>query len=54
MEIELRRTEWAGHVARVGKNRSLQGFKRDSVNERDLLKIPEIDGSVILRWICKK
>lgn len=44
----------AGHVARVWENRCLQGFKWGNLNERDRLEIPEIDGRLISRWICKE
>jgi len=54
MVIELRKIKWAGHVARIWENRSLQRFKWDNLNERDRLEISEIDGRVILSWICKK
>jgi len=51
--IKSRRMIWAGHVARIGERRGVYRVLVRNLRERDHLD-PGIDGSIILRWICRK
>jgi len=44
----------AGHVVRMGRGEACTGFWWGNMKERDHLGDSGIDGSIILRWICKK
>jgi len=45
---------WAGHVARMGRGEVCTGFGRGNRRERDQWGDPDVDGWIILRWICGK
>jgi hypothetical protein len=45
---------WAGHVARVGGGDVHVGFWWGNLRERDHLENPDVDGTIILKWIFKK
>jgi len=44
----------AGHVARMGRLEVFTGFWWGNLRGRDSLEDPDIDGSVIFRWIFGK
>jgi len=48
------RIRWAGHVARMGQERCIQGFGGGKLRERDHLGDPDVDGRIILRWIFRR
>jgi hypothetical protein len=52
--IKSRRTRWAGHVARMGREEVHTGFWWGNLKERDHLEDGGVDGRIILRWIFKK
>jgi hypothetical protein len=52
--IKSRKVRWAGHVARMGEQRHIQGFGGGNLRERDHLENSRLDGRVILRWIFRK
>jgi len=45
---------WAGHVARMGEQRRIQGFGGENLRERDQLGDPGVDRRIILKWIIRK
>jgi hypothetical protein len=52
--ITSRRSRWAEHVARNGREEVYAGFWWGILRERDLLEDEGVDGSIILRWIFRK
>ena len=52
--IKSRRMRWAGHVARMGERRGLCRVLVGRPEGKSHLEEPDIDGSIILRWISKK
>ena len=52
--VKSRRMRWAGHVARMGEGRVCTGFWWGNRMERDHWGDPDVDGRIILRWICRK
>jgi hypothetical protein len=51
--IKSRRTRWARHVARMGRNVHT-GFWWGNLKERDHLEEPGVDDRIILTWIFRK
>ena len=54
--VQSRRMRWAGHVARMGEGRGVQGVLvgRPEGKERGHCGDPDVDGRIILRWIFRK
>jgi len=53
--IKSRRMRWAGHVARMGgRGKTHTGFWWGILRKRDYLGDPDVEGSIILRWIFRK
>jgi len=52
--MKSKRVRWAGHVARVGESRGVYSFDRGNLRETDHLDDPDVDGTIILRWIFRK
>ena len=52
--IKSRRMRWAGHVARMGRIEVYTGPWLGNLRIRVNLGDPDVDGSVILRWIFRK
>jgi hypothetical protein len=52
--IKLRRMRWAGHVARMRKERCVYRLLVGKPNEKNHLEDPGIDGRIILKWVFKK
>ena len=52
--IKSRRMTMVGHVARMRERKSAYRVLVGSLRERDHLGDPEVDGSVILKWVFKK
>jgi hypothetical protein len=51
--IKSRRMRWAGHVARMGREKAYTEFWWGKLKERDHLRDPGVDGRIILRWIFR-
>jgi hypothetical protein len=51
--IKSRKMRWVGHVARMTKERWIQGFGGGDLTEWGHLKDLVVDGRIILRWIFK-
>jgi len=51
--VKSRRMRWAGHVARKGEGRGVQGFWWGNLRERDQWGDPDLDGRIILRRIFR-
>jgi hypothetical protein len=47
--IKSRRMRWAGHVARMGRGEVCTGVWWGNLRERDRLRVPRVDGKIILR-----
>jgi hypothetical protein len=45
---------WAGHVAHMGREESYTVFWWGNLRERDHLEYPDVDRSIILKWIFGK
>jgi hypothetical protein len=45
---------WAGHIARMGEERSIQGFRWGNLGERDDLEDPGVGRRIKLKWIFRK
>jgi hypothetical protein len=53
--VKSRRMRWAGHVARMGEEREwFTGCWWGNVRERGRWGDPDVDGSIILRWMFRK
>ena len=52
--IKSRRMRWAGHVARMWERRGPYMVWWGTLNERDHLEEPGVDGRIILRWVYGK
>ena len=52
--VKSRRMRWAGYVARMGDGRGVHGFWLGNPRERDNWGDPDVDGTIILRWIFRK
>jgi len=50
--IKSRRIRWAGHV--WGRRGVYTGFWWGNLRERDYLRGPGVEGSIILRWLFRK
>ena len=53
-EIKWRRMRIAEHLRIWGGREAYTGFGRGNLRERDHLRDPGVDGSIILRWIFRK
>jgi hypothetical protein len=51
--IEWSRIRWAGHVACMEERRGDTGFWWGKLRERNHLKVQDVDGRIILRWIFR-
>jgi len=51
--VKSRRMRWAGHVARMGEGEVCTGFLWGNLRE-DRWGDPDVNGSIILRWIFGK
>jgi len=49
--VKSRRMRWAGHVARMGREKAYRGFWWGNLRERDHLEESGVAGRIILRWI---
>jgi hypothetical protein len=47
--IKSRRMRWVGNVARMGRERCVQGFGGENLGERGHCADPGVDGRIILR-----
>jgi hypothetical protein len=52
--IKLRKTSWAGHVARVGEKERYTGFWWGNLRKRDQLEDASVNERIILKWIFRK
>jgi hypothetical protein len=52
--VKSGRMGWAGHVARMGRGELCTGFWWGNLRERDPWGEPNVDKSVILKWIFRK
>jgi len=52
--IKSRRMRWAGHVARMGKGRSVYRILVGKPEGKDHWGDPSADGRIIIRWIFRK
>ena len=52
--VKSRRMRWAGHVALMGEGRVLYGVLVGKPEGKRPLRDPDVDGSIILRWIFRK
>ena len=52
--VKSRRMRWAGHVARMGEDRSVHRVLLGSLRERDHWGDQDVDGRIILRWTFRK
>ena len=48
------RKRWVRHVARMGRGEAYTEFWCGSLNEKEHLEDPGVDGRIILRWIFRK
>jgi len=51
--IKSRRMRWAGHVARMWEERGVCRFWVRNLRERDHLRDPSVDETIILRLIFR-
>ena len=52
--VKSRRMRWAGHVARVGEGRGVHRVLVGKHEGKSHWGDPDVDGSIILRWIFRK
>jgi hypothetical protein len=52
--VKSRRMRWAGHVARMGKERGCTGCWWENLRKRGHWGDPDVDGRTILSWIFRK
>ena len=52
--VRSRRMRWAEHVAHMGRGEVCAGFWWRNLRERDHWGDPDLNGSIILRWIFRK
>jgi len=52
--IKSRRIPWAGHVARMGERRSVYRVLVGKPDGKRPFGDPDLDGSIILKWIFRK
>ena len=45
---------WAGHVVRVGEGRGVHRVLAGKLEGKNHWGDPDVDGRIILGWICKK
>jgi hypothetical protein len=51
--MKPRRLRWAGRIASVGERRDACRILMGNISEGDHLKDPDVDGRIILKWICE-
>ena len=52
--VKSRRMRWAGHVASMGEGRGVHRVLVGKPEGKRPLGDPDVDGSIILRWIFRK
>ena len=52
--VKSRRIRWAGHVARMGEERGVHRLLVGKPKGKSHWGDPDVDGSIILRWIFRK
>jgi hypothetical protein len=52
--IKLRRLRWAGHVARMWREKAYTGFWWENLRKIDYFGDPGVDGRIILRYTFRK
>ena len=52
--IKSRKMRWAGHVVRLGENRSVHRVLVKKPEGKNYLEDPDVDGKRILKWIFRK
>jgi len=45
---------WAGHAGLMGERRGVHRFLVGKPKESGILRDPDIDGRIILRWVLRK
>jgi hypothetical protein len=53
-EVKSRIMRWAGHEARMGREKACKWIWWGNLRERDHWEDPVVDGRIILRWIIRK
>jgi len=49
--IKSRRMRWVGNVTRMGRREVYTGFCWGNMREKGHLEDPDVDGTILLRWI---
>ena len=52
--VKSRRMRWTGHVARMGEGRGVHRVLVGNLRDRGHWEDLDVDGRIILRWICGK
>jgi hypothetical protein len=52
--VQVIKSRWAGHVARLGMGEACTGFWWENLRERDHWGESGVDGRIIIRWIFRK